>query len=96
MTAVLPTTRRFVLPALAVVIGSALLAATAADPAANDPPTPRASARTPTVPPVPDGPPADLLAYIDQLADPAAMPSSRGRLRYYLRRAAAATVDGFA
>jgi thiol-disulfide isomerase/thioredoxin len=93
MIVVLPTTRRFVLPALAVVIGSALLAATAADPATDDPPTPRASARTPTVPPVPEGTPADLLAYIDQLADPAAMPTSRGRLRYYLRRAAAATVE---
>jgi len=93
MTVVLPTPRRFVVPALAVVIASALLVANAAEPAADAPPTPRASARTPTVPPVPDGPPADLLAYIEQLADPAAMPTSRGRLRYYLRRAAGATVE---
>ena len=81
MTVVPPTTRRFVPPALAVVIGSALLVATAADPAADDRPTPRASARTPTVPPVPVGTPADLLAYIDKLADPAAMHTSRGRRR---------------
>lgn len=85
--------RRFAVPALAAVVCSALLTATAAEPATDDAPAPRASSRTPTVPPVPEGTPADLLAYIDKLADPAAMPTSRGRLRYYLRRAAAATVE---
>ena len=85
--------RRLALPALAALVGSAWLAATAADPAADAAPAPRATSRTPTVPPVPEGTPAELLAYIDKLADPAAMPTSRGRLRYYLRRAAAATVE---
>ncbi|MFM8413252.1 MAG: TlpA family protein disulfide reductase [Planctomycetota bacterium] len=42
---------------------------------------------------MPDGTPAELLAYIEALADPAAMPKSRGRLRYYLRKAAAATAE---
>jgi thiol-disulfide isomerase/thioredoxin len=93
MTVVLPLLRRFAVPALATVLCTALLAATAAEPATDDPPSPRAAPRTPTVPPVPDGTPAELLAYVDQLADPAAMPTSRGRLRYYLRRAAAATVE---
>ena len=85
--------RRFVMPAVAAVACTALLATTAAEPAADASPSPQAAARTPTVPPLPDGTPADLLAYIDKLADPAAMPTSRGRLRYYLRRAAAATVE---
>jgi thiol-disulfide isomerase/thioredoxin len=93
MIVVQPLLRRFAVPALAAVVCSALLAATAAEPAADASPPPRATSRTPTVPPVPEGTPAELLAYIDKLADPAAMPTSRGRLRYYLRRAAAATVE---
>ncbi|MFM7138100.1 MAG: TlpA family protein disulfide reductase [Planctomycetota bacterium] len=84
---------RFAAPALAAFVSTALLAATGAEPAAEATPAPRTASRTPTVPPVPDGTPADLVAYIDKLADPAAMPTSRGRRRYYLRRAAAATVE---
>jgi thiol-disulfide isomerase/thioredoxin len=67
-----------------------------ADPGARgaDPaPSPRPSSRSPVVPAVPDGSPAELLAYIESLADPAALPTSRGRLRYYLRKAAEATAD---
>jgi thiol-disulfide isomerase/thioredoxin len=64
-------------------------ASQAADPAAP----PRSSSRSPTVPAVPDGSPAELLAYIESLADPAALPKSRGRLRYYLRKAAAASAE---
>jgi thiol-disulfide isomerase/thioredoxin len=91
---VVPThLRRIAVPALAALVGSAWLAATAAEPAADAATAPRATSRAPTVPPVPEGTPAELLAYIDKLADPAAMPTSRGRLRYYLRRAAAATVE---
>jgi len=54
------------------------------------------SSRNPTVPPVPAGSPAELLAYIKRLADPAAWPSSRGRQRYYQRKAAAATAEAAA
>lgn len=85
--------RHLAVPAFAAMIGSAWLTAIAGDPAADAAPPPRATSRTPAVPPVPEGTPADLLAYIEKLADPAAMPTSRGRLRYYLRRAAAATVE---
>jgi thiol-disulfide isomerase/thioredoxin len=49
--------------------------------------------RAPVVPAVPDGTPEELLAYIDRLGDPAAMPTSRGRLRYYLKKAAVNTVE---
>ena len=45
------------------------------------------------VPPVPDGTPAELLAYIEGLTAPERMPSSRGRRRYYLRKALANTVE---
>lgn len=45
------------------------------------------------VPPVPDGTPAELLAYIEGLTDPARMPTSRGRRRYYLRKALANSVE---
>ena len=51
------------------------------------------SSRTPIVPPVPEGTSAELIAYVDRLSDPAAMPTSRGRLRYYLRKAAANSVE---
>lgn len=57
------------------------------------PQTERAAARAPVVPPVPDGSPEELLAYIEQLGSPASMPTSRGRLRYYLKKAAANTVE---
>lgn len=53
----------------------------------------RTAARAPVVPPVPEGSPEELLAYIEKLGDPAAMPTSRGRLRYYLKKAAANTVE---
>ena len=61
--------------------------------AAKAPPAARPAARSSVVPPVPDGTPAELLAYIEALSDPAAMPTSRGRLRFYLRKAAAATAE---
>jgi thiol-disulfide isomerase/thioredoxin len=80
------------LPALLVAVMLSLVArpvSRAADPAA----APRTSSRSPVVPAVPDGSPAELLAYIESLADPAALPKSRGRLRYYLRKAAAATAE---
>ena len=51
------------------------------------------ASRRGTVPPVPDGTPEELFAYIERLTDPAALPASRGRQRYYLRKAAAATAD---
>jgi thiol-disulfide isomerase/thioredoxin len=88
------------MPSLAPLLPRVLLAAVtlsffigptvqAADPV----PAPRASSRSPAVPAVPDGSPAELLAYIESLAQPAALPTSRGRLRYYLRKAAAATAE---
>ncbi len=58
--------------------------------------SPAAAARSPAVPPVPAGPPAELFAYIEGLAAPAALPSSRGRQRYYQRKAAAATAEAAA
>jgi thiol-disulfide isomerase/thioredoxin len=61
----------------------------AADPTGS----PSTSSRNPSVPPVPAGSPAELLAYIQRLNDPAALPSSRGRLRYYQRKTAAATAE---
>ena len=96
MTVALPPVRRLFGPALATLACSALLAATAAEPGVDSSPPPRAAARAPTVPPVPDGTPAELMAYIEALSNPAMMPTSRGRLRYYLRRAAAATVEAAA
>lgn len=42
------------------------------------------------LPPVPDGTPAEILAYVEKISDPAAMPRSRGRKRYYLKKVAAA------
>jgi len=45
------------------------------------------------VPPVPDGTPAELFAYIERLADPAALPTSRGRQRYYQRKATASAAE---
>ena len=45
------------------------------------------------VPPVPDGTPAELLAYIEGLTAPERMPSSRGRRRFYLRKAMANAVE---
>jgi thiol-disulfide isomerase/thioredoxin len=96
MTVALPPVRRLFGPALATLACSALLAATAAEPGVDSSPPPRAAARAPTVPSVPDGTPAELMAYIEALSNPAMMPTSRGRLRYYLRRAAAATVEAAA
>ena len=60
---------------------------------ARSPPAARATGRGPIVPPVPGGTPEELLAYIERLGDPAALPTSRGRLRYYLKKAAANTVE---
>ena len=60
---------------------------------AKSPSAARPAARGPIVPPIPDGTPEDLLEYIDRLGDPSAMPTSRGRLRYYLKKAAANTVE---
>jgi thiol-disulfide isomerase/thioredoxin len=60
---------------------------------ARSPPAARATGRGPIVPPVPEGTPEELLAYIERLGDPAALPTSRGRLRYYLKKAAANTVE---
>jgi thiol-disulfide isomerase/thioredoxin len=98
MTIILPPVRPLLRPALAALACSALLAATAAaaEPGVDSSPTPRAAARAPNVPPVPDGTPAELMAYIEALSNPAIMPTSRGRLRYYLRRVAAATVEAAA
>jgi len=52
-----------------------------------------AASRNGNVPPVPDGTPAELFAYIERLSNPAALPASRGRQRYYQRKAAAATIE---
>ena len=79
--------------AMVLAVMTACLVATAADPTAKKAEKPEATSRAPTVPPVPQGTPAELLAYIEKLADPATMPTSRGRLRYYLRKAAAATAE---
>jgi thiol-disulfide isomerase/thioredoxin len=89
MPVALPSLGRFLRPIVAVLACTALAPA----PAADAPPGPRSAARAGAVPPMPDGSPAELLAYIETLADPAAMPTSRGRLRYYLRQAAAATIE---
>jgi thiol-disulfide isomerase/thioredoxin len=45
------------------------------------------------VPAVPDGTPEELLRFIEQISDPAAMPRSRGRRRYYLKKSAAAFIE---
>jgi peroxiredoxin len=45
------------------------------------------------VPPVPDGSPEEILRYIGRIGDPAAMPRSRGRQRYYVKKAGAALVE---
>jgi thiol-disulfide isomerase/thioredoxin len=79
---------------LAGLLAALLVVAAATAPRAEPPAeAPGRSARSGAVPPVPEGTPAELLAYIQTLADPAAMPKSRGRLRYYLRKAAASTVE---
>lgn len=44
------------------------------------------------IPPVPDGAPAELLAYVRTISDPSAMPRSRGRRRYHMKKVAAAFV----
>ena len=80
--------------ALASLVAASTVSSAAADePSRGEPNSGRSSRRQPIVPPVPDGTPQELLAYIEGLADPAAMPTSRGRLRYYLRKAAAATAE---
>jgi hypothetical protein len=94
MTVALPPLRRLLGPALAVLACSALPAA--AEPGVDSSPTPRAAAPAPAVPPGPDGTPAELMAYIEALSNPAMMPTSRARRRYYLRRAAAATAEAAA
>jgi thiol-disulfide isomerase/thioredoxin len=97
MTVSLPPLRHLLRPVLAAALAcSALLTTTAAEPGIDPSSTPRSAARTPTLPPVPDGTPAELMAYIESLSSPAMMPTSRGRLRYYLRRAAAATAEAAA
>ena len=45
------------------------------------------------VPPVPDGTPEEVLRFIARISDPAAIPRSRGRRRYYLKRCGAAFVE---
>jgi thiol-disulfide isomerase/thioredoxin len=74
-------------------LATASAPAIAADSSGSPPAAGRQGRRQPLVPPVPDGSPEELLGYIESLADPAAMPTSRGRLRYYLRKAAAATAE---
>lgn len=91
MNVVSHAVRRSLAASLTALACTGLVTVSAAEPVTDAPPRP--AARTPTVPPVPTGTPTELLAYIESLADPAAMPSSRGRLRYYLRRAAAATAE---
>ncbi|MFN7811332.1 MAG: TlpA family protein disulfide reductase [Planctomycetia bacterium] len=46
--------------------------------------------RVARLPPVPDGTPAEILAYVEKISDPAAMPRSKGRKRYYLKKVGAA------
>ncbi|MFM9058800.1 MAG: TlpA family protein disulfide reductase [Planctomycetaceae bacterium] len=82
-TAMVPVARAEDEPADPVAV-----APDATDGDAREPATPRAP-----VPPVPDGTPAELLAYIEGLTDPARMPTSRGRRRYYLRKALANSVE---
>jgi thiol-disulfide isomerase/thioredoxin len=45
------------------------------------------------IPPVPDGTPQEILRFIARISDPAALPRSRGRRRYYLKRAGATFVE---
>jgi thiol-disulfide isomerase/thioredoxin len=45
------------------------------------------------VPVVPDGTPQEILRFISRISDPAAVPRSKGRRRYYLKRAGAAFVE---
>lgn len=63
-----------------------------ADTAADDDADER-EPRAARVPPVPDGTPAEILRYVESISDPAAMPRSRGRRRYYMKRIAAAFVE---
>jgi thiol-disulfide isomerase/thioredoxin len=73
-------------------------AANATAPAADPDGTPEAGddeqePRGARVPPVPDGSPAEILRYVARVSDPAAIPRSRGRRRYYLKKAGAALVE---
>ena len=84
-------------PLAAVVAALALACLAAADdrlPAEN--PAAEADKHEPRggrVPPVPDGSPEELLQYVGRIGDPAAIPRSRGRQRYYLKKAGAALVE---
>lgn len=64
-----------------------------AEPLAAAPAGDAPRARSGRVPPVPEGTPAELFAYVERLFDPALLPETRGRQRYYRKRAAAATVE---
>ena len=69
----------------------------AADDSEPDPDRPQAADREGDsrgrVPPVPDGTPEELLRFIARISEPAAIPRSRGRRRYYLKRCGAAFVE---
>lgn len=45
------------------------------------------------VPPVPDGTPQEILRFIARISDPAALPRSRGRRRYYLKKSGATFIE---
>jgi peroxiredoxin len=49
--------------------------------------------RAARVPPVPDGAPAEILRYVERISAPAAIPRSRGRRRYYMKKVAAAFLE---
>jgi thiol-disulfide isomerase/thioredoxin len=89
--------RSLVHPLSAVALTAFMAGIPRAPAAAADPATPATGrSLTSAVPPVPSGTPAELFAYIKRLADPAAQPASRGRQRYYQRKATGATAEAAA
>lgn len=65
----------------------------AAETAADDGPADAQADARGRVPVVPDGTPQEILRFISRISDPAAVPRSKGRRRYYLKRAGAAFVE---
>lgn len=63
------------------------------DAPADNAPEDDGGSRAVRLPPVPDGKPAAILAYVEAISDPAAMPRSKGRKRYYMRKVGIAYME---
>ncbi|MFM8436345.1 MAG: hypothetical protein ACKOBP_13605, partial [Planctomycetia bacterium] len=89
------TSRRLSALLLLVVVGS--LAAPAArllaQPGAVESPPGRRAAGMPKVPPVPEGTPEQLMAFVEGLNDTDARPTSRQEMMAYMRDVSAASVQ---